>query len=205
MARRLCSLGILALFLLAGAGLVSAAWEPAAALDPAAPTPIPSTTRIDFVPQHQEIGLGDVVTVALNIVDAEDLYAVDIEVHFDPQVLQVVDAQSAADGVQILPGDFPAPPLPISPNTVNNQTGVIEYATMILGGQQGVYGAGTLATITFEGVGAGTGELSFERVWMYSPSMGQLAPIIGGDGDIVVWLEPPDNAIFLPLATRNRR
>ena len=208
MYRRTLSLGILALLLLVGVGVVSANWEssaearPAVGLlaDPAAP--ITTTTRIGFVPQYQEVRVGAVVTVTLKIVEAEDLYAAEVKVVFDADLLQVVDAQAAVPGVQILPGDFPAPPLPISTNVVDNEKGEIIYATTILGGQSGRYGPGILATITFEAVAEGTGTMSFERVWMYSPSMGELAAIVGGKGRIVI--SPVEiHATYLPLLTRN--
>ncbi len=207
MSKRALCLGILLLMLLLSIGIASANWEPSAEARPAVEmvadpgAPVTTTTRIGFVPQYQEATVGELVTVTLKIVEAEDLYGVEVTVAFDPEYLQVVDAQEAMPGVQILPGDFPAPQPPALPNEVNNDTGLITYTTTILGGQAGRYGPGILATITFETQKPGTGTMWFERVWMYSPSMGELAPIVGGTGRVVIAERP---RVYLPLLTRHR-
>lgn len=66
---------------------------------------------------------------------------------FDPTVLQVVDANTSATGVQILPGTLYTQ---TSYNDVQNGEGKISFSGSKSGGSPGYTGSGTLATITFQ-------------------------------------------------------
>ena len=91
-----------------------------------------------------------------------------LSLHFNPAVLQVVDASSTASGVQIAPGNLFINPLtglpnPASSNTVNNSTGLISYSQAAVGGTN-FTGSGVLATITFTTIAGGTSASTFDAV-----------------------------------------
>lgn len=71
----------------------------------------------------------------------------DAYIRFDPNVLQVVDANSSSEGVQILPGSLYSQ---TSYNVTDNSAGKISFSGSKSGGSPGYSGSGTLATITFQ-------------------------------------------------------
>ena len=60
-------------------------------------------------PAVLEISPGQVATLTIILADAQDVYGIDVRATFDPQRVEVVDADPAKDGVQLAPGTFPQP------------------------------------------------------------------------------------------------
>lgn len=84
----------------------------------------------------------------------------DAYVRFDPNSLQVIDANAATEGVQILPGSLYSQ---TSYNLVDNAAGKISFSGSKSGGSPGYSGSGTLATITFQVVaGSGSTDVTFD-------------------------------------------
>lgn len=77
-------------------------------------------------PQHIDIIQGEVDVIDLLISNVTGVYGIDIQVRFDPAVIEIVDADAEADGVQVYPGDLPQPDN-VTTNWADNQTGVIRY------------------------------------------------------------------------------
>ncbi len=98
------------------------------------------------------------INVLLNTTGAS-IDGVDVRyLRFNPSVLQVVDSNSSASGVQINPGSL----MPITlTNTVDNQNGLVTFSQIVAGGQH-YQGSGTLLSITFRAVNGGTASLSFD-------------------------------------------
>lgn len=71
----------------------------------------------------------------------------DVYVRFDPNVLQVVDANNSSTGVQITPGSLYSQ---TSFNSTDNGAGKISFSGSKSGGSSGYSGTGTLATIKFQ-------------------------------------------------------
>jgi hypothetical protein len=87
-------------------------------------------------------------------VDGVDLYYV----HFNPALLQVVDANTSASGVQILAGKLFSQ---TAANSVNQSAGTIMFSQVTSGGSK-YTGSGKLATVTFKAIAAGTAKVSFD-------------------------------------------
>lgn len=87
-------------------------------------------------------------------IDGVDLYSL----RFSPSVLQVVDDDSSAAGVQIKPGTlFSSTPI----NSVNNSTGAILFSQSTTGGTH-YTGSGVVATIHFRAQATGSSALAFD-------------------------------------------
>jgi len=81
--------------------------------------------------------------------DVHNFYALDMEIQFDPAQLQVNDANSSQEGVQIRPGNVPAPDF-VAENIADNQKGVIRYVLTQVAPREGFTGSGLVATITWQ-------------------------------------------------------
>ena len=106
--------------------------------------------RVLVSPASSQIAVGEEVTVDVRIEDVMDLYAAEVQLHFDPTVVQV---QSISNGA-LLPGCFAA-------QSFDNGAGTISYGCTLTGAGSGVTGSGVLAQITFQGSGGGTSDLVF--------------------------------------------
>ena len=58
-------------------------------------------------PARLEIGVGQVETLQIQLVNAEAVYGIDFQAVFNPAVVQVVDANAAQAGLQMKAGAFP--------------------------------------------------------------------------------------------------
>jgi hypothetical protein len=89
-------------------------------------------------------------SLEVRVGDVRDLYAVDLELLFDAARVQVADADTSKDGVQIKPGQSPRPDF-VAINTADNQRGVIRYVATQLGDDEGAFsGGGVVATINWQ-------------------------------------------------------
>ncbi len=90
-------------------------------------------------------------TVSVFVQEISPVYGADIRLAFDPNVLQVVDADEAtSETIVVAHGDFlTANPEFVLRNQANNQTGQIEYALVLVNPAEPVQGGGLLAQITF--------------------------------------------------------
>ncbi len=84
-----------------------------------------------------------------------DIYSL----HFNPAVLQVVDADGVTAGVQIAAGSLMSNN---QYNSADNTTGVIQFSQTPSTSGTNFTGSGNLATITFSPVAAGTSNLTFD-------------------------------------------
>ena len=103
--------------------------------------------------------VNNVFTVKVRVANIKDLTVAELHLAFNPEVLEVVDADSSISGVQIGTGDFPAGSGVIK-NQTDNQTGVIDFTSYLLSGVSS--GAGVLATINFRAKAVGTSGITFE-------------------------------------------
>jgi hypothetical protein len=88
-------------------------------------------------------------SLEVRVDNVSDLYAVDVEIKFDPARLQVADADAKTQGVQIQPGHAPAPEF-VAINNADNQKGVIRYVATQLGETAAFSGSGVVATINWQ-------------------------------------------------------
>jgi len=122
-------------------------------------------------PSATSIQVDGSVTVDIRVENVVDLYGADLVVTFDPNLVQVVDADPALAGVQIHSGTAleSLGQVTDAQNTVDNGTGVIRLSRALLGVTAGFSGSGVLGRIEFRAVGAG----------MFVPAVTRLTAVSG--------------------------
>ncbi len=165
-------------------------------------TPLPSldkavntaaTATLSIEPQYINPTVNSIFTIKVRVTDVKDMVVDELHLEFNPEVLEVVDADLDTAGVQIVPGDFPCGAGTIK-NLADNQTGRINFTSYLLSGAAS--GSGVLATISFRAKAVGTSGLSFRfdtldnrETKLLSPKTGAI-PAISNDAKLAVNLVP---------------
>ncbi len=90
------------------------------------------------------------VTVDVQVENIPTIYGADIRLTFDPNVLEVVDADEDSPGIQLHPGQFIDPEKSfILQLSADNEAGTVDYALSLLNPAPPVEGKGILVQITF--------------------------------------------------------
>lgn len=144
----------------------------------------PGRPQVSLDPSPGTVVVSGTVPIEIRVANIQHFYGAQVELAFDPSIVEVVDAYDFLPGVQIEEGDFPVPDTVIT-NQANNQAGTIAYAISLQGDKPGVDGSGTLAIITFHGLEEGTSQVSFIRSILSDP---QSVPIDHAthDGQVTV-------------------
>jgi hypothetical protein len=87
--------------------------------------------------------------IEIQLDNAVDLYGLHVHVEFDPNKIQVRDADPDQEGIQIAPGILPSPDF-IALNMVDNEYGMIDYAVVQTNPRQPASGSGVVAVIHVE-------------------------------------------------------
>jgi hypothetical protein len=135
-------------------------------------------------PSYNTVGVSETLTVEVRIDNVRNLYGAQVEMAFDPSVVEVVDAYDFLPGVQIREGDFLVPDVTLI-NQADNKTGRIQYVVSLQGDKPGVSGSGTLARIVFHGRQTGISRVVFTRVVLSDPQSVQISARTEG-GVIIV-------------------
>ena len=132
----------------------------ASAFQPPTAAMAQTETVIRVEPGVMSLNVGQSAVIEIWIDNVTDLYAVDIQLAFDPNVLQVIDADPSQDGIQVEPGDFLSADFVVD-NEADNVTGDIFYAVTQIGSTPPANGSGLLARATLQAVAQGTSQLNF--------------------------------------------
>jgi hypothetical protein len=111
--------------------------------------------------QAYEIQPGARVEIPIEIRNVQDLYAVDLEIHFDPRILTFEDADPQLDGIQPALGTFLDAGMVLY-NTVDPEAGIIRFVMTQVNPSEPKSGSGVL--IVLYAVGAAEGESILEVV-----------------------------------------
>ncbi len=157
---------------------------------------------VSVLPATQRIGVNETVVVEIRAANITDLFAADIQLRFDPAILQVQDADPNKDGVQVQPGNFPSPDF-VATNEVDTATGLINYVfTQLTSGP--VSGSGLLFSVTFQGIAQGVSNLNLENVQLITPDVEPMpvtpvgSSLTVGSGDLPT---PTFTAVIPPTDT----
>jgi len=123
-----------------------------------------SGTVVSIDPSSAEVDVGDTMAVDVRIDDVTDLAVTEMFVIFDPDVLEVVDADPDTPGVQVKIGSFLGADVTVEKNTVDQDAGEISFSQVA---SDTVDGSGILASITFQGKAAGTSDVSIDTDDLY--------------------------------------
>jgi len=158
-------------------------------------------------PATQQLGVGQTTVVEIRADNVSGLAAADVELRFNPTVLQVVDADQAREGIQIQPGNFPSPDF-VAMNTADNAGGGVRYAVTQLPPHQPVNGGGLLASISFRAINGGSSDLTFNIANLANAqgqpiaSTPQGGSIVVGGGGVNPPPPPPPPPYGQPTPTR---
>lgn len=111
---------------------------------------------VTFSPSPLESPAGQTVPLAVRITDVQGLYGFEMQFKFDPAVVEVIDADPNAAGIQLLPGDFLALDMLVH-NQADNSAGTAEFVLTQINPSEAKSGAGVLLTIYLRGKAAGQG------------------------------------------------
>ena len=115
-------------------------------------------------PSSKEVAMDETFTVAVKVGIAPGINGAQYRLHFDPNVLTVVDADPSRPGTQIGSAELfqkRRPNIWEASNSVDLTAGVISYAIVIVADQP-VNGPGELGLITFRGKERGLSRVYFD-------------------------------------------
>jgi LysM repeat protein len=117
-------------------------------------------------PATSQLNMGGSITVQIRLDNVANLSGVDLELRFNPTVLQVQDLDPAEEGFQIQPGDFLNRDF-VADNSADNAAGIIYYSITLPDSVAPVNGSGLLASVTFRANNAGISDLFFEPIELF--------------------------------------
>jgi LysM repeat protein len=141
-------------------------------------------TVVGIDPAWQRIGPEGTTEVAIRVENVTRLYGAEVHLTFDPNYLEIQDADPDKSGVQLQTGSFPAPDFVVQ-NQADNVQGTIDYAVSQLAPREPIDGGGILATITVKTKGEGSSWLAFTSAKLANPD-GQQIPAETLDGEVAI-------------------
>lgn len=120
------------------------------------PVPASAQSRAAIAVGDARIGAGQTGAVVVHVRDVRDLYGADVQLSFDPKVLQAEDANPAKPGVQVQLGRLLSADLVVR-NLADNAAGTVHVAFTQLSPAAPASGSGDLFSVTFRAlVSSGT-------------------------------------------------
>lgn len=144
-----------------------------------------ATTVITLGNGGLDVPAGETATLLVSVAEVQNLYGIEIHLRFDPAVVQVADADTSTDGVQVAAGDFLSADF-VAQNLADNQAGTIDYAVTQINPSEPKSGSGTLLAIQFQGVGAGRASLVEVADQILSTLDGEIIPATVVSGQLRV-------------------
>jgi hypothetical protein len=152
--------GLFWALLLAATGLTTF-YQPAATQSP---------TTLYTVPSPINLTIGQAAAIDVWVGNAANVSGYTVQLDFDPQMVQVLDADPALSGVQVRPGNFfAASQTHTTVNLVNNTYGRLIYAISLSNPTAPLFGNGILISFDLQAVGSGTSSLSLSQSELLSP------------------------------------
>jgi hypothetical protein len=110
--------------------------------------------KIRLDPATLDLAPGDVRTLDVRVENVTQLAGAEVRLTFDPALLEVVDADPAAEEIQIAHGDFLRPDFVVR-NVADPVVGTVDYAIACMPADGAVSGSGVLARVTFRALAEG--------------------------------------------------
>jgi hypothetical protein len=146
--------------------------------------PVDQQALVYVSPPDLRIRIGQQTTIELTVDQVSGIYGAEVHLRFDPEVLQVVDADPDQAGTQLELGTLPSPDFVVQ-NRADNSTGTIDYAVTQLPPNQPGEGQGVIARITFEALQPAVSPVQFES-FVLADTEGKNIAAVSQDGQIQV-------------------
>jgi hypothetical protein len=127
-----------------------------------APSATSSVATMSFDLTKAPIRVGSTFTAHIRLDNVAGLTGVELQVTYDPAILEVQDADPGKDGVQAAWGTFLKPDFVV--RNLEPSQGTMSLAAVQLPPNQPATGSGVLAAITFKAKAAGSSPLAFDLV-----------------------------------------
>lgn len=150
-----------------------------------------------------QVSVGQTVPLVVAISGAENVYGFELLLRFDPDVIEVLDADPATNGIQAGHGDFLALDFLVR-NTADNQAGTVEYVLTQLNPSQPKSGAGTLLTVYFTGKAVGRSTKVTAAKFRLASRAGEPLPASVSPGEVRVVSAATPETSPTPLPTLAR-
>ncbi len=155
------------------------------------------TAALAFTPQEAVVALDSTSEIGVEIRNVDGLYAFDLSIHYDPAAVEVVDADPAAPGIQVLQGAFLEGGLVVK-NEVDSERGTIDYIMTQLNPSQPKSGTGNLLVLRLRGKQEGKSSLSVEKIQLSSRA-GLEIPVTAASGDVSITKDALTGPTSTPL------
>lgn len=109
-----------------------------------------NTAILRLDPENLTVGEGQVEEVQLVIENGSDIFGIDVRAAFDPAVIEIVDADPAKDGVQMIPGEFIKADFLVR-NEADNAAGTLQYVVTQVNPTPPANGSGVVLKIKVRG------------------------------------------------------
>lgn len=110
----------------------------------------PNPVAVRVAPASSQVSAAQSVDVALEVVDVEELYGFDVTVTFDPQAVEVVDADPSQPGIQVGQGLFLDAGFAVI-NIADNAEGSVHFVMTQLNPSEPKSGTGSLIVVKLRG------------------------------------------------------
>jgi hypothetical protein len=140
-----------------------------------------------------EIQPGGRVEVPVEVRGVENLYAIDLEIRFDPAVITIEDANLDKPGVQPAFGTFLDPGMALF-NEVDNEAGIVRFVMTQVNPSEGKSGDGIVLVLYCRGITEGESEITMMTVDI-STRAGELIPSEPVNAIIVVDAEAQEKEV----------
>jgi hypothetical protein len=154
---------------------------------------------LQFAPSPLELMPGGQGKVNIFVQNVQNLYGIEFQLAFDPDLVEVIDVDPGKAGVQIWPADWWKDGF-VALNQVDNMTGRIDFAATLLRPAQPVGGTRAIAVIPFAARKTGSGTLGIESA-ILSTRNAEVIPITRQARKIMV--RPESQAQDLSASTRS--
>ena len=133
---------------------------------PSSPTAAQTTgtTTVGIFSRHA-VAPGQRLILPVEVNAAQDLYAIDLALRFDPTLLKIVDSEPNTAGTQVALGSFLDPGLLLR-NEVDDTTGTLRFVMSQANPSEAKSGDGVLLVVTFEGLNEGVSDLKITTLEM---------------------------------------
>lgn len=149
------------------------------------------TTTLEISPSVSTTGIGQEITLTVTIEDVTNLYGYDVNLSFDPAIIQVL---AVANGTFLAAGS--------QFQSIDNVSGTVMLYNTQLNPATPKSGSGDLLTIRIVGIAEGTSPIGF--VWNdLSDRNGFLIPVSGTSGGSVLVGPGPTAANQLSFSSKN--
>jgi hypothetical protein len=119
---------------------------------------------VTFAPSAAQAQLGGTLAVAIQINNANDVFAAPMRIKYDPKILRLNEIRPGA----LFSGDGQQPTFTMD---IRNEVGEASWNLNRLPGSSGVSGSGTVAVLTFQVIGKGSTTVTVPEINLRNSQM----------------------------------